>query len=562
REEQIYTFDEKPSSRLEEKLSYACQLLSENNVGIAIYSVPDLTLLKANQLYLSFLNASFNSPCKTFGRNIYDFISGYKGSPAEQLLENAIATGKSQCLGVFQCDRSEKGITYWNRMSTPVKEGGRVKYLITNVHEVTELVVNERKIQVQEELFRNQKEQLEAILDNMQEAILVFDKDDNYILANKLARQHFKTRLQKVGDSRKETEYYDLNGRKIPSEEMPFYRVKHFEIVKDMILYFRLGEEEFYSLVNGTPVFDEDNRFLYGIISTRSITEFIRSQQELSEIQLKLFKTEQEKREVLEKAIEMKDEFLSLVSHELRTPLNVISTAVQAINYLCKEDLSDKAAKYIGMIRQNANRQLRLVNNLLDITRANAGRINVNRKNIDAVFLTKSITESVQSYASQKGIHLAFESSLTKLMIATDDEKYERILLNLLSNAIKFTPGGKWVRVRLSIENGNTCIEVKDEGIGIPEDKIDLIFERFGQVNSILSRQAEGAGIGLSLVKKFVEALGGEISVKSTFGKGTTFTILLPADTQINEYEEKPVMDLMDNRLVEISTVEFSDIYL
>lgn len=570
KEKQIYIFKEKLNSRLENRFSYACKLLSENFIGIAIYSAPDLTLLKANQMYLNFLDASFNTPDKTFGRRIYDTISEYKGSAGEKILKNTIATGETQCPEVFEFDRFESRITYWCRVMTPMKEDGRVKFIIINIHEVTELVQCKKTIQIQAELFRKQKEeiilkqkhQLEVILDNMQEALLVFDKDDNYILANKLARQRFTTGLQKVGDLRKETEFYDLEGRKIPFEDSTSRHVKRGEVVKDMVVSTKIGEKDIYTLVSGTPVFDENKNFSYGIISGSNITEFVRSQNELRETQQKLFMAEQEKREALEKAMEMKDEFLSLVSHELRTPLNVISTAVQAINLICKDELSDKALKYIGMIRQNANRQLRLVNNLLDITRANSGRININRKNIDLVFLTRSITESVQTYASQKGIMLTFESPLAKLIIGTDDEKYERILLNLLSNAIKFTPSGRGIQVNMNIEGGNVCIKVKDDGIGIPEDKIDLIFERFGQVDSVLSRQAEGAGIGLSLVKKFVEALDGEISVRSTLGKGTTFTILLPSDTPIHVADEKAAMDLMDNHLVEISTVEFSDIYL
>ncbi|WP_278329957.1 sensor histidine kinase [Clostridium magnum] len=200
----------------------------------------------------------------------------------------------------------------------------------------------------------------------------------------------------------------------------------------------------------------------------------------------------------------MKDEFLSMISHELRTPLNVIITAIQAINYICYKELSDSGKKYIGMISQNNFRQLRLVNNLLDITRANAGSIKISKKNIDIVFLTKAIIDSVYSYASNKGITINFTSSFNNKIIAIDDEKYERILLDLLSNAIKFTTSGKFVVVNLCSIQESICIEVKDNEIGIPANKMDIIFERFGQVDSSLSRQAEGTGIGLSLVKKFV----------------------------------------------------------
>lgn len=263
-----------------------------------------------------------------------------------------------------------------------------------------------------------------------------------------------------------------------------------------------------------------------------------------------------------EKALEMKDEFLSLISHEFRTPLNVISSAIQAMNCVCGSELTERSKKYLGMIRQNTFRQLRLVNNILDITRVNAGRIKISKKNVDIVFLTKAIMESVRTYASQKSINVTFISLLEEKIITADEEKYERILLNLLSNAIKFTPEGKSIVVTLNAIKNKVYIKVMDSGIGIPEDKLEIIFERFGQVDSSLSRQAEGTGIGLSLVKKFTEALGGSILVKSKEGKGTTFTIILPDQIVSEDQGEAEFADLLDNRLVQTTRVEFSDIYL
>ncbi|QUH24751.1 GAF domain-containing protein [Serpentinicella alkaliphila] len=288
----------------------------------------------------------------------------------------------------------------------------------------------------------------------------------------------------------------------------------------------------------------------------------IRTEQMLRRQQEMLIQAESEKREALEKAMDMKDEFLSLVSHELRTPINVINTAVQALNSIYADEMSDKVKKYIRIIRQNTFRQLRLVNNLLDITRANAGLININKNNIDIVFLTKAITESVYQFANQKGVELTFVTSVDQEIIGIDEEKYERIILNLLSNAIKFTPKGKAVKVSVHSSIDNIKVDIEDEGVGIPESKLELIFERFGQVDNSLSRQAEGAGIGLSLVKNFVEALDGSIAVKSKLGVGSTFTMLLPNKQVIEERHEKQMIDLLDNRLVHVTNVEFSDIYL
>jgi signal transduction histidine kinase len=158
-------------------------------------------------------------------------------------------------------------------------------------------------------------------------------------------------------------------------------------------------------------------------------------------------------------------------------------------------------------------------------------------------------------------------SSLEQLVTGIDEEKYERILLNLLSNAIKFTPAGKSIIVKLSIGIKDIVIEVIDEGVGIPEDKMDLIFERFGQVDSSLTRQAEGTGIGLSLVKLFAEALGGSITVKSKVGEGSTFCLRLPNVEAEKAQDEdakdtKCLKEIADDRIVQSTTIEFSDIYL
>jgi signal transduction histidine kinase len=269
----------------------------------------------------------------------------------------------------------------------------------------------------------------------------------------------------------------------------------------------------------------------------------------------------------LEASIKMKDEFLSTISHEFRTPLTVINSAIQAIEHFCGAEMSDRLKGYLDKIKQNSFRQLRLVNNLLDITRANAGHIKINRRNADIVCLTKSIVESVQVYSAQKGIKISVLSSLEQLVTGIDEEKYERILLNLLSNAIKFTPTGKSIVVKLSTGINNIIIEVIDEGVGIPEDKMDLIFERFGQVDSSLTRQAEGTGIGLSLVKLFAEALGGCITVKSKVGEGSTFCLLLPNTTVEREQDGDAadavcLKEIADNRTVQSTTIEFSDVYL
>ncbi len=203
------------------------------------------------------------------------------------------------------------------------------------------------------------------------------------------------------------------------------------------------------------------------------------------------------------------------------------------------------------------------MNNLLDITRINSGQVKLNMRNIDIVFLTKAIAQSVEIYANQKGIKILFESNIDKKIISMDEEKFERIILNIISNAVKFTQDGGRITVVLTENNELNLVEIKikDTGIGIPKDKQELIFERFGQVDSNLSRQAEGTGIGLSLVKLFVDILEGTIEVESELNEGSTFTVTFPANIELINSEPEAYIDI-DDKLVSEIKVQFSDIYL
>ncbi|EKQ58324.1 MULTISPECIES: PAS domain S-box protein [unclassified Clostridium] len=466
-------------------------------------------------------------------------------------------------LPVFRSFRGEKVTNFIMAFKRPDKkihcrvsskpiydEYGKISNVVVCIHDITDLIEKEKQVQDQKEL------------NNMQEAIIVFNKDGKYIIRNNVSIELLQTRVENVGDGYKVRKFFHLNGEKVLPEEMPGYIVEKGKCVQGKVGYFEENGKKEYVLANGVPITDSEGNFMYGIISCRSITEFMESQQNLKLAQEQLLKAEREKNETLKKSLEMKDEFLSLISHEFRTPINVISTAIQALNYICGNELSNKVKEYLGIIRQNNFRQLRLVNNLLDVIRANSGRIKINKRNINIVFLTKAIIESVYDYAAQKGVNVSLTSSFKNKVIAIDDEKYERVILNLISNAIKFTSEGNSIYVTLRSLKGKICVEVKDNGIGIPQDKLDVIFEKFGQVDSSLSRQAEGTGIGLSLVKMFVHALGGSISVKSKIGKGSTFTMLFPDKTVADEDNSEKDADFMNNRLIEVTNVEFSDIYL
>lgn len=271
-------------------------------------------------------------------------------------------------------------------------------------------------------------------------------------------------------------------------------------------------------------------------------------------------------KELLDQSLEFNKlvtEFFANVSHELRTPLNVIFSAIQLLelhNNSKIQDVNSKSrAKYYDMVKQNCFRLLRLINNLIDLSKINSGFMNIRLENHNIVNIIESITLSVADYVKGKNIELIFDTEVEEKIMACDADKIERIILNLLSNAIKFTKPGDKIMVSVFDRNEKILISVKDSGIGIPKEKLDIIFERFEQVESSLSQNKYGSGIGLSLVKSFVEMQEGKIDIKSEVGIGTEFLIELPVKLTEKNYDYKD--DINNEGRVERINIEFSDIY-
>jgi len=254
-------------------------------------------------------------------------------------------------------------------------------------------------------------------------------------------------------------------------------------------------------------------------------------------------------------------EFFTNISHEFKTPVNVISVAIQTMNAQLESftiENIDKWKSYLKIMKQNCYRMTRLINNLMDITKVDSGFIRINKRNDNIVSVVEDITQSVAAYVKSKDIELIFDTNVEEKIMAFDDDKIERIILNLLSNAFKYTNAKGHIYVNLEDREDSVIITVKDDGQGIPQDMLNIIFERLGQANQSLSRQCEGTGIGLYLVKSFVEIHGGKISVTSEEGKGSEFKIVLPVELISDEnYEDKSFCETNVERI----NIEFSDVY-
>ncbi|NMM64642.1 HAMP domain-containing histidine kinase [Clostridium sp. P21] len=257
----------------------------------------------------------------------------------------------------------------------------------------------------------------------------------------------------------------------------------------------------------------------------------------------------------------LRTEFFANISHELRTPLNIIISALQVIKSFNNCSYTkDRSFKYLKSIKQNSFRLLRLINNLIDLTKIDGGYFKIHPTNHNIVSIVEDITLSVAEYAENKSLTLTFDTNTEERIMSCDADKIERIMMNLISNAIKFTDPGGHIFISLLDKTDHVIISVKDTGIGIPKSDLDIIFERFRQVNKSSERNYVGSGIGLSLVKSLVELHGGNISVNSTYGEGTEFIINLPVTINPNSTVSKEDTDFSKNNIQKIN-IEFSDIY-
>ena len=230
----------------------------------------------------------------------------------------------------------------------------------------------------------------------------------------------------------------------------------------------------------------------------------------------------------LEAASRHKSEFLANMSHELRTPLNAIIGFSEVLLERMFGELNPKQEEYLQDIMTSGRHLLSLINDILDLSKVEAGRMELELSAFDLPAALEGCLTLVRERATRHGITLGLTVDERLGQIVADERKVRQVVLNLLSNAVKFTPEGGRVAVGAARADGSVEVSVSDTGIGIAQDEQEAIFEEFRQAGSDYTRKREGTGLGLALSRKFVELHGGRIWVKSEVGKGSTFTFTLP----------------------------------
>ena len=284
------------------------------------------------------------------------------------------------------------------------------------------------------------------------------------------------------------------------------------------------GGETRYLHTRKVPIRDEEGRPIYLLGISEDITDRKRAEEEREAMVSALAAQNVRLREL----DGLKDEFVALVSHELRTPLTSILGYLELVLDEEAGGLTDEQRHFLSIVERNSNRLLRLVGDLLFVAQIEAGRLAIDREQVDLGTIAGDCVEAAKPHAAEKGIELRLDAC-ERADLEGDRTRLAQLFDNLVSNAIKFTEQGGRVDVRVERRNGARVVTVTDTGIGLDRDELTRLFERFYRSAGATRRAIQGTGLGLTITKAIAEAHGGSIAVESERGVGTTFTVELPA---------------------------------
>jgi PAS domain S-box-containing protein len=376
-----------------------------------------------------------------------------------------------------------------------------------------------------EQLLIEREEQYRDLVENANSVILRWLPDGRITFFNRFAQNFF-------GYSEAEIINCNIMGTIVPSQDTIGHDLTSMaaDIVSHPEAYARNenenvrknGERVWVAWTN-KPILNAEGSIAEILSIGIDITQLVHTEHELR-------RTLDELEVAKERAVaadQLKSAFLATMSHELRTPLNSIIGFTGILLQRLAGPINEEQEKQLSMVKNSAHHLLSLISDVLDISKIEAGQLNVSCETMDLKATISKAVQSIRPLAEKKGLALKLDIAEDVGTVSADERRVEQILLNLLSNAVKFTEQGE-ISVRCFLEAGSYVTTVTDTGIGIKNEDLESLFKPFQQIDTGLSRKYEGTGLGLSISKKMVELMGGSIQVKSCQGIGSTFGFTLP----------------------------------
>jgi PAS domain S-box-containing protein len=375
----------------------------------------------------------------------------------------------------------------------------------------------ERRKQAEGSLHES-REKYRELVENANSIILRMDTGGRVTFANEFAQRFFGYSEQElVGRPVSETivPATESTGRDLARllEDVAYHPDKYACHENENI---RKNGERVWIAWTNKPTFDADGRLAGVLCIGNDITRLKRAEGELVEAM-----------EAAQAADRIKSAFLATMSHELRTPLNSIIGFTGILLQGLAGPMNDEQRKQLGMVQGSSRHLLALINDVLDISKIEAGELEIRREPFDVCASLERVVQALMPLARKKGLAVRTEIGAELGAIIGDQRRFEQIVTNLLGNAVKFTERGG-VTLRCAARRGNLELSVQDTGSGIPREHFQGLFRPFHQVDTGLTRKHEGTGLGLSICKRLVELMGGRIAFDSTEGVGSTFTVSVP----------------------------------
>ncbi|MGI8858059.1 MAG: PAS domain-containing protein [Thermomicrobiales bacterium] len=493
---------------IDERRRFVQTVVESAPVGIAVFATDaEVTVRIANDQYLQALDEPWRS-AGIAGRGVREFIPPEVTETLLSLYRSVVESGESIFLHEFEQTSRRDATAYVDWSLVPLVESGdRVTGVLSLVSDVTERVQSRQRIEELAWDAAQRASELETVIASIADGVTVTDAAGRIVLENDASRSltgRVRSAVALDLATQVETQHLrNADGTPLPPHELPLGRAVRGETVTDQVLIVRRADtgEDRFLIYSSAPVQAVGGAITGAVAVFRDITE-------------------------MKQLDQMKDEFISIAAHELRTPLTAIKGYAELLDRrLSAQGGREGDRKSLGVIRKQTERLSGLVNEMLDVSRIEAGRLQLNSEPFDLSALVGEVVSNVRVSTTTHDLSLTADPAIE---VFGDTARIEQVLINLISNAITYSPEGGDIGVRVWTEGASALVSVNDHGIGISQEDLPHLFDRFYRAQKADIIRSGGMGLGLYICQEIVTRHGGTIHVESTEGAGSTFTFTVP----------------------------------